>query len=139
MKTTQCACGCGKDAPLIERTNTAKGHVKGDHHKFISGHNTRLLSSLDHMMRAVQKSSNDGCWNWTGRLNKKGYGEIQMHGIKHLAHRAIYLAHGIAIPEGLHLDHLCRNKSCVNPAHLEPVTNAENTRRQHAARRVEAV
>jgi len=145
MKTTlneirehrPCGCGCGQQAPKIMRTNAAKGHVKGEPHKFVSGHNVRLLSSLESMMKSVVKKSVGECWNWPGRLNKKGYGEIQVRGVKHLAHRAIYLAHGLSIPDGLHLDHLCRNKTCVNPAHLEPVTNSENVRRQHASRRLE--
>ncbi len=70
-----------------------------------------------------------GCWNWTGSDNGKGYGRIYSKGRFVYVHRASYeIARG-PIPEGLQLDHLCRNPRCANPAHLEAVTNAENTRR----------
>lgn len=75
----------------------------------------------------------DGCWVWTGSRNPKGYGSVSTG--KHtsaLAHRTTYEIANGAIPEGLQLDHTCLNTSCVNPAHLEPVTNAENMRRRFA-------
>jgi len=70
------------------------------------------------------------CWIWTGaRRSPGGYGTIRGNGHQLLAHRVAYeLAIG-PIPEGKQLDHLCRNKGCVNPAHLEPVTNRENVLR----------
>lgn len=69
------------------------------------------------------------CWEWTGLKNVRGYGRINVAGTMQLAHRATYSALRGPIPEGLELDHLCRNPSCVNPDHLEPVTHAENVRR----------
>lgn len=67
----------------------------------------------------------EGCWEWGGARNREGYGRYS----KRLAHRVAYeLAIG-PIPEGMAIDHLCRNKSCVRPDHMEPVTWAENTRR----------
>lgn len=70
-----------------------------------------------------------GCWVWTGIKDKLGYGNFGFHGRKHTAHRASYLLLIGDIPEGLDVDHLCRNPSCVNPSHLEPVTRSENIRR----------
>lgn len=74
-----------------------------------------------------------GCWNWTGYLNTGGYGSLYT-GEKPsvLSHRFSYEHFVGPIPDGLALDHLCRNKGCVNPFHLEPVTRAENTRRAFA-------
>lgn len=70
-----------------------------------------------------------GCWEWTAYLNKKGYGSFgPFRGVK-LAHRVSYEALVGPIPEPLVIDHLCRVRNCVNPAHMEPVTSRENSRR----------
>lgn len=68
------------------------------------------------------------CWSWTGTQTGGGYGLIRA-GNTGLAHRFSYQYHRAEIPEGLVLDHLCRNTLCVNPWHLEPVTQRENLRR----------
>lgn len=84
----------------------------------------------------VDKEGNNGCWLWTG--GKRGdYGFFTIdRDERHTtmgAHRYAYLSSVGPIPEGLQLDHLCRNPPCVNPGHLEPVTIAENLRRGHEA------
>lgn len=71
----------------------------------------------------------DECWNWSGSIHRLGYGQVRWGGGFRKAHRVAYeLAIG-PIPDGLELDHLCRNRRCVRPDHLEPVTHAENVRR----------
>ncbi len=64
------------------------------------------------------------CWLWTGSLSSDGYG--QMVNPFHVAHRLSYEMLVGPIPDGLQIDHLCRNRRCVNPTHLEPVTVREN-------------
>lgn len=70
-----------------------------------------------------------GCWEWTAYRMKKGYGQMMWAGKAWLAHRFSYVAFKGDIQEGLTIDHLCENKRCVNPDHLEPVTALENYRR----------
>lgn len=70
----------------------------------------------------------DTCWLWTAYL-RRGYGKIKISNRTVLAHRFAYEMLVGPIPDGLQLDHLCRVRNCVNPAHLEPVTSRENTLR----------
>lgn len=63
-----------------------------------------------------------GCWNWMGYIRVEGYGSTNGE----MAHRAVYRQRVGPIPDGLDLDHLCRNRRCVNPEHMEPVTHREN-------------
>lgn len=81
----------------------------------------------------------DGCWPWQGPSNSSGYGSIRLNvgfkqGVTRGAHVVLYELMVGPIPEGLELDHLCRNKRCVRPDHLEPVTRAENNRRNPSSR-----
>lgn len=81
---------------------------------------------------------NTGCWLWAGAIDESGYGfmrDERTPGISKSskAHRLFYERYVGPIPDGLVLDHLCRTPSCVNPDHLEPVTNEENIRRGFGA------
>lgn len=71
----------------------------------------------------------EGCWEWTGALSIGGYGVIPARPCAIYAHRCAYQLLVGPVPDGLELDHLCRNRKCVNPAHLEPVTHRENVLR----------
>lgn len=84
----------------------------------------RGLSEQERFWRYVEKT--DSCWLWTGACNQGGYG--QFHGKNHRgqASRFAYQFKVGEIPNGLDLDHLCRNRICVNPDHLEPVTRRTN-------------
>jgi hypothetical protein len=86
---------------------------------------------LDVLERLADKFTiGDNCWEWTAGCNNSGYGIAYVApGKQKVAHRALYEELVGSIPEGLDLDHLCRNRRCVRPDHLEPVTRRENLRR----------
>ena len=70
-----------------------------------------------------------GCLEWTGSNNGSGYGEVRVGGRKHYAHRLAYEAKVGPIADGQVIDHLCRNRACINPLHLEATTHSVNIRR----------
>lgn len=94
--------------------------------------------------RRIKRST--GCWIWTASLDDKGYGRLMLNRKLHYAHRLSYEAFVGPIPDGLEIDHLCRNRACFAPNHLEPVTpqinvlrgespGARNRRRTHCPKR----
>lgn len=86
----------------------------------------RLNSTPQERIRERSTVDAAGCWVWQRKRDRDGYGHIKIYGQNKLAHRASYEAFIGPIPAGLTLDHLCKNTACVNPDHLEPVTNREN-------------
>jgi len=75
-----------------------------------------------------------GCWLWSGSLDEKGYGYFRLAGPETTAknvraHRWAWQRINGPVPAGLELDHKCRNRNCVRPSHIEPVTHLENMRR----------
>jgi hypothetical protein len=85
----------------------------------------RVKASIDRRFwEKVEKT--DGCWLWRASCFPTGYGHFRLGDRSVYAHRHAYVLLIGPIPEGLEIDHLCRVRACVNPAHLEPVTHREN-------------
>jgi hypothetical protein len=98
-----------------------------------------LPLTLDELIETyISIEQTTGCWIWMGTIDPDGYGSAKVDGSPRRAHRVVYQRLRGEIPEGLHLDHLCRHRFCVNPDHLEPVTSVERVRRLRAERRSSA-
>jgi len=90
----------------------------------------RTKKSLDEKMLKYIPIRDDGdCWEWTGAKSGLGYGAITHNGSIIYGHRFIYELMIDKIPRGYDIDHICRNRACCNPFHLEPVTHRENVLR----------
>lgn len=121
-----CMCGCGAAAPVAAQNHARHGWVKGRPLKYVRGHNNR---KSPHEYLEEDRGYTTPCWIWQRATTNRGYGHINCGGRHQMAHRVYYERARGKVPAGMQLDHLCREPSCVNPDHLEPVTNAENTRR----------
>ena len=116
-----CQCGCGEPVGYYPRSNGTQR--KGEPRKFLTGHHRRK-SPVQYV------EDENGCWIWQGHILNSGYGSGWFNKRRMTAHRGYYEAAVGPIPEGMDIDHLCNVKLCVNPAHLEAVTRAENIRRK---------
>ncbi len=98
-----------------------------------------MIALLPPNMRAKITVTPAGCWQWTGARSSSGYGQVGISGVSKSTHRVAYELLVGAIPDGLQIDHLCRNKTCCNPVHLEPVTNRENNLRRPGVHKLHCV
>ena len=132
-----CECGCGQIPPIAIYTIPSRGYIKGRARPFVPYHHLRVKNgrsrpAIDRFLEKVRKSDN-GCHEWIGAKSDKGYGHLFVKGHLVKAHRFIYqVVHG-SIESTLTIDHLCRNRLCVNPKHLEAVTMQVNVLRGNGA------
>lgn len=135
-------------AAQARRTHCPRGHAYDEANTCISnGRRHCLTCSRDRyrqkapipkaraakILDKIDLRGEDECWPWLGAVGSHGYGIYGRPRV--LAHRWAYEHFVGPIPVGLVIDHLCMEKTCVNPAHMEPVTIGENVRRGAASRR----
>lgn len=132
MKTRQemqfvrvCDCGCGQPTMIRNHNAPSAGRVKGQPARYAHG-GGRVRFAPDPSMWT---EAENGCWLPDVKPNSYGYSEFRIAGRMVKAHRAVFELYRGPIPADLQLDHLCRNRACVNPDHLEPVTQTTNVRR----------
>lgn len=127
-----CHCGCGLKTKISTYNSTFHGYVKGKSRRYVRGHGSRTHEADRY--RVEDCGYETPCWVCLLWKDKDGYGRIWHKGRNTPAHRVAWEKANGPIPEGLVIDHLCRNPSCVNPDHMEVVTAAENRRRSHDVR-----
>jgi hypothetical protein len=138
-----CRCGCGTRTTRARVDKPELGLKKGDHFHYTAGHRKRIAASA---IQRFDVDSETGCHVWALSRNAKGYPTLggawwrKSGGRSILAHRIAWEdANGTAVPEGWTVDHLCRNRACVNPEHLEAVPHWKNVRRGSRTKYSDAV
>jgi len=116
--------GCSR--PITHRGLCRKHYDYGRNHGLITLNS--VLPPLERFLNRIENVSESGCWLWVGSL-RGGYGILYAQGRRVSVHRYSYEWFVGPVPQGFLLDHLCRVRNCVNPDHLEPVTNRENVLR----------
>jgi hypothetical protein len=122
--------GCGR--PVAYRGWCGAHYHRWQRHGDVLAHiPLRVVPSPEERLwaRVDRTGGPEACWRWLGPVMPNGYGRIQVGGKDVYVHRFAYETVVGRIPDGLVIDHLCRNKRCVNPAHLEPVTTRTNVLR----------
>jgi hypothetical protein len=123
-----CRCGCGEKTRISEINHKHHGYVKGQPRYYVNGHRHR---SARQPYIVEDRGHDTPCWIWQrSQVGNTGYGKLDHEGKTYRAHRFYYQQEHGPIPDGLELDHLCRQTACVNPDHLDAVSQKVNIRRK---------
>jgi len=125
---------------IAVQNSRSKGWVRGEPLRFVRGHANRTKSRpplCEDDFDVEDRGHETPCWILKGFTTNKGYGKVTIAGQRLYAHRAMYEQSVGPIPDGLDLDHLCRQTKCIRPDHLEPVTRARNLQRGNGTKLTE--
>jgi hypothetical protein len=114
-----CQCGCGSKTRIAPTTSRKYGYRAGDPMRFRPGHYSKLRGPR---YDEVEGGYTTPCWKWRGFINEKGYGRQNGK----MAHKLEWEASRGKVPTGFELDHMCRNRWCINVAHLRLTTHRQN-------------
>jgi hypothetical protein len=95
-------------------------------------------ADVERVRRRVDENAPGGCWLWTGYVDPNGYGIVSIKGVSVRVHRAVYWWLVEVIPHRVEIDHLCANKHCCNPDHLQAVPHKLNVARGNAGKHMAA-
>ncbi len=128
-----CQCGCGRKTTVPKYDHSRDGAKKGIPRRFVKGHGGR--GRRPQLYVENDRGFKSPCWICMRSNKRRGYVRISVNGRPNVAaHRYMYEQMRGPIPDGLELDHLCRQRDCINPDHLQPVTTAVNSRRGRQAK-----
>ena len=135
MANDKCSvAGCQKPVAVKARGWCSMHYTRWSRHGTTAPGPNAFGPPSKRVWRYVEKDEVSGCWLWTGSRDKSGYGRFWTGDQMSLAHRFMFQFLRGPVPSDWPIDHLCRNPTCCNPDHLEPVTTAENNRRAGAAK-----
>jgi len=117
-----CHCGCGAKTRIAAKTYAAQRQHKGHPNRYLASHSAPKHPDYLEENRGYETP----CWIWQGAHDWDGYGLVNRPAHRGNVHILYYKLHVAPVPKGLEIDHLCRVRDCVNPAHLQPKTHREN-------------
>jgi len=124
MRTCVVDC-CGEPVKVKNRGLCNKHFTRWSRHRDPNHCEVFHAAPHDRFWKFVRVSK-AGCYEWLGSVSPQGYARISVAGRPELAHRWVYETFVEIIPKGMVVDHLCRNRKCVNPEHLQIATHREN-------------
>jgi hypothetical protein len=125
-KLGYCQCGCGVKTRIAKFNKKSRGYIKGRPIRYLVGHGSRL-SPVEYIEQDMGYKT--PCWVWQKSLRPNGYAQMPADGTIRLSHIVYYERRFGRVPKGKMLDHLCRIRRCVNPDHMETVSNQVNSQR----------
>lgn len=122
----ECQCGCGRSAPIANRSRSSTGLIANHPVRYLPNHHRRPDALENAFWKYAIPGNSNECWTWQGYIGERGYGQLKFKCATQLAHRVSWIVHFGPIPNDLNVLHKCDNPPCWNPEHLFLGTNLDN-------------